>query len=157
MDTSYMQFLLYVLGAVLIGALIILVIKLIDSVNRVNSILDSVETKMKTVELANAVFTKFKPVDTFIKMINQYNAEMQTLQSAEQINTWCNEKTKGKINKIIDTLTPNDLMVLINAIYFKGKWEKSFDKNMTYKNIFNNFGKTSKELLFIGREDDYLY
>ena len=52
MDVSYLQFLLYVLGAVLIGALIILVIKLIDSVNRVNSILDSVETKMKTVDKA---------------------------------------------------------------------------------------------------------
>ena len=52
MDISYLQFLLYVLGAVLIGALIILVIKLIDSVNRVNSILDSVETKMKTVDKA---------------------------------------------------------------------------------------------------------
>ena len=52
MDVSYLQFLLYVLGAVLIGSLIILVIKLIDSVNRVNSILDSVETKMKTVDRA---------------------------------------------------------------------------------------------------------
>ena len=52
MDISYLQFLLYVLGAVLLGALIILVIKLIDSVNRVNSILDSVETKMKTVDRA---------------------------------------------------------------------------------------------------------
>ena len=52
MDVSYLQFLLYVLGAVLLGSLIILVIKLIDSVNRVNSILDSVETKMKTVDRA---------------------------------------------------------------------------------------------------------
>ena len=52
MDVSYLQFLLYVLGAVLIGSLIILVIKLIDSVNRVNSILDNVETKMKTVDRA---------------------------------------------------------------------------------------------------------
>lgn len=52
MDVSYLQFLLYVLGAVLIGALIILVIKLIDSVNRVNSILDSVDAKMKTVDKA---------------------------------------------------------------------------------------------------------
>ena len=52
MDISYLQFLLYVLGAVLLGSLIILVIKLIDSVNRVNSILDSVETKMKTVDRA---------------------------------------------------------------------------------------------------------
>ncbi len=52
MDISYLQFLLYVLGAVLLGALILLVIRLIYSVNRINSILDSVETKMKTVDRA---------------------------------------------------------------------------------------------------------
>ena len=56
MDISYLQFLLYVLGAVLLGALIVLVIKLIYSINRVNNILDSVEKKMKTVDKAfNAV------------------------------------------------------------------------------------------------------
>ena len=63
MDTSYLQFLLYVLGAVLLGALIILSIKLIYSINRVNAILDNVERKMKTVDKAfNAVD---KIVDTF--------------------------------------------------------------------------------------------
>ena len=52
MDISYMQFLLYVLGAVLLGALILLVIRLIYSVKRINSILDSVDSKMKTVDKA---------------------------------------------------------------------------------------------------------
>ena len=52
MDTSYLQFLLYILGAVLLGALIVLVVKLVYSVNRINSILDSVESKMKTVDKA---------------------------------------------------------------------------------------------------------
>ena len=52
MDISYLQFLLYVLGAVLLGALIILVIKLIYSVNRINMVLDSLENKIKTVDKA---------------------------------------------------------------------------------------------------------
>ena len=52
MEVSYLQFLLYVLGAILLGALIVLVIKLVYSVNRINSILDSVERKMKTVDKA---------------------------------------------------------------------------------------------------------
>ena len=56
MDVSYLQFLLYVLGAVLLGALIVLVIKLIYSVNRVNNVLDNLERKIKTVDKAfNAV------------------------------------------------------------------------------------------------------
>lgn len=63
MDTSYLQFLLYVLGAVLIGSLIVLVIKLVYSVNRINSILDSVERKMKTVDKAFGAVDKI--VDSF--------------------------------------------------------------------------------------------
>ena len=63
MDTSYLQFLLYVLGAVLLGALIVLVIKLIYSINRVNEILESVEKKMKTVDKAFTAVDRI--VDTF--------------------------------------------------------------------------------------------
>ena len=63
MDTSYLQFLLYVLGAVLLGALIVLVVKLVSSVNRINSILDSVEMKMKTVDKAFGAVDRL--VDSF--------------------------------------------------------------------------------------------
>ncbi len=63
MDTSYLQFLLYVLGAVLLGALIVLVIKVVYSVNRINSILDSVEMKMKTVDKAFGAVDRI--VDSF--------------------------------------------------------------------------------------------
>jgi len=63
MDTSYLQFLLYVLGAVLLGSLIVLVIKLVGSINRVNSILDNVERKMQTVDKAFGAVDKI--VDSF--------------------------------------------------------------------------------------------
>ena len=63
MDISYMQFLLYVLGAILLGALIVLVVKLVYSVNRINSILDSVESKMKTVDKAFGAVDRL--VDSF--------------------------------------------------------------------------------------------
>ena len=42
---------LYVLGAVLLVALIVLTIKLIYSVERINVLLDGVERKMKTVDI----------------------------------------------------------------------------------------------------------
>ena len=50
MDISYLQFLLYVLGAVLLGSIIILIIKLIYSVNKVNMILDTVEKRVRSVD-----------------------------------------------------------------------------------------------------------
>ncbi|NWH64577.1 SPB6 protein, partial [Geococcyx californianus] len=53
--------------------------------------------------------------------------------SRKQINGWVEEKTEGKIQNllaegIVDSLTR---LVLVNAIYFKGNWEKPFSKNTT--------------------------
>ena len=129
----------------------------LKSMNSVNIKLNSDIQKLTTVELANAVFTKFKPEAEFIKMINQYKAEINTLESVDQVNKWCKEKTHNKIPKILDSLTPNDLMVLINAIYFKGKWVKSFNKRNTRKNLFLNFNKTPIELFFMNTTNDYMY
>ncbi|NWS38361.1 SPB6 protein, partial [Probosciger aterrimus] len=53
--------------------------------------------------------------------------------SRKQINGWVEERTEGKIQNllaqgILDSLTR---LVLVNAIYFKGKWAKQFDKERT--------------------------
>lgn len=63
MEISFLQILLYVLGAALLLSLIILVIKVIYSVNRINYLLDSVSMKMKTVDKAFVAVDKI--VDTF--------------------------------------------------------------------------------------------
>lgn len=47
------------------------------------------------------------------------------------INNWCSEHTNGKITEIIDELSPNDVMVLVNALYFKAPWLNPFDEHMT--------------------------
>ena len=43
---EFLQILLYVLGAILLGVIIVLVVKLIISVDRINSILDSINKKL---------------------------------------------------------------------------------------------------------------
>jgi len=53
-------------------------------------------------------------------------------ESTEAINKWVAEKTKGKIDKLFaEDLNTNTVMVLLNAIYFKGAWKTRFDKNAT--------------------------
>ncbi|XP_005092478.1 leukocyte elastase inhibitor isoform X4 [Aplysia californica] len=49
------------------------------------------------------------------------------------INSWVSEQTQNKINDLlprgaVDALTR---MVLVNAIYFKGKWDEEFNPNLT--------------------------
>ena len=49
------------------------------------------------------------------------------------INQWVSEKTKNRINGLLPrgSLNFRTRLVLVNAIYFKGKWEREFDKKAT--------------------------
>jgi serine protease inhibitor len=47
------------------------------------------------------------------------------------VNSWVNESTNQKIPAILDVIDPAEVMFLINAIYFKGSWQKQFDKSKT--------------------------
>lgn len=57
--------------------------------------------------------------------------------TVKEINDWCAENTEGKISHILDELSPGDVMVLINALYFNAPWAKSFDKEATSEAVFN--------------------
>ena len=61
------------------------------------------------------------------------NIEIKPLTSAAQINKDVSEDTKGLIKDIIndDAITGDTVMVLTNAIHFKGDWQKQFDKSET--------------------------
>ncbi len=49
----------------------------------------------------------------------------------DKINGWVKEKTEGKIEKILEELSPNSVCVLLNAIYFKGNWASQFKREAT--------------------------
>jgi serpin B len=47
------------------------------------------------------------------------------------INKWCSGKTNGIIDKIIDQINPEEVMFLINALYFKAPWKTPFKPSET--------------------------
>lgn len=51
----------------------------------------------------------------------------------QRINAWAEEHTHGKIKDLIPAgvLTPLTRLVLTNAIYFKGRWERPFNPALT--------------------------
>lgn len=51
--------------------------------------------------------------------------------SLSTINGWVDNKTNGRIQKILTEVRPEDVMFLINAIYFKGSWRDKFDPAQT--------------------------
>ena len=47
------------------------------------------------------------------------------------INAWVDESTEGLIEGILDSLDPQQVMLLVNAIYFDGAWTTQFDPDDT--------------------------
>ena len=118
----------------------------ISELNDINyKILSKIST-FSTIDIANAVMTRFKPLKNFCAIADKYSASIETLQNVEQVNEWCNEKTHGKIQKIIDQLSPETIMILLNAVYFKGEWIRPFDQYFNEKILFYNFGKEKKSV-----------
>nr|XP_027307490.2 serpin B6-like [Anas platyrhynchos]XP_038029936.1 serpin B6-like [Anas platyrhynchos] len=77
--------------------------------------------------------------------------------SRKQINGWVEEKTEGKIKNllaegIIDSMTR---LVLVNAIYFKGNWEKRFDKENTNERLFKINKNETKPVQMMFKKDKF--
>ena len=113
----------------------------LDELNDINYKILSKISSFSTIDIANAVMTRFKPLENFCSVADKYLAPMESLESVEQINEWCKEKTHGKIEKIIEQLSPETIMILLNAVYFKGEWINQFDKYFTKKLPFYNLSK----------------
>uniref|UniRef100_A0A8C7B257 Serpin family B member 8 n=1 Tax=Neovison vison TaxID=452646 RepID=A0A8C7B257_NEOVI len=87
-----------------------------------------------------------------------YQAELEELPFAEDteasrrhINDWVAEKTEGKISEILGagTVDPLTKLVLVNAIYFKGKWNEQFDRKHTRGMPFKvNQEKKTVQMMF---------
>ena len=105
-----------------------------------------------TVEIANSLWshTELDFYEDFVERCEQsYDAEVRSLDfkdpsSVDIINQWVEEKTHGKIDKIIESFE-GELFALINALYFKGLWSKQFGEGATIEEDFHLLnGETMK-------------
>uniref|UniRef100_A0A8C0F6H9 Serpin domain-containing protein n=1 Tax=Bubo bubo TaxID=30461 RepID=A0A8C0F6H9_BUBBB len=67
-------------------------------------------------------------------------------QARELINSWVESQTNGMIKDILQpsSVDPQTEMVLVNAIYFKGMWEKAFKDEDTQEVPFRMTEQESK-------------
>ena len=129
----------------------------LDELNDINYKILSKISSFSTIDIANAVMTRFKPLENFCSVADKYLAPMESLESVEQINEWCKEKTQGKIEKIIEQLSPETIMILLNAVYFKGEWINQFDKYFTKKLPFYNLSKNEIKVDTMLQIDHFRY
>uniref|UniRef100_A0A7M4FKG3 Ovalbumin-related protein X-like n=1 Tax=Crocodylus porosus TaxID=8502 RepID=A0A7M4FKG3_CROPO len=81
----------------------------------------------------------------FICTKTLYHAELEEvdfrnapLEARIKINSWVENKTNGKIKELFpsNAIDENAVLVLVNAIYFKGKWALEFVKEKTKETAF---------------------
>jgi serpin B len=119
------------------------------SVDEINQIYLDLVTALKKADsqvvmnIANSIWIKKSyPVLTPFIATNQkyYDASVEKLDfnlaALNTINNWVNAKTNSKIPKILDEISSEEIMFLINAIYFNGKWEIQFEKSNTADGSF---------------------
>ena len=91
--------------------------------------------------MTNPSFFSFtlKPeyVSILTKELNSTGKELdfcgQKAQALNIINTDVSNATNGLIDKLLEKIDDGTVLVLVNAIYFKGLWEKPFSKDETNK------------------------
>lgn len=106
-------------------------------------------------ELVNSVWMKdgFPFYDEFLNVLREmYQAEtgyvdFTTQEGIDIINSWVNEKTHSLIPKLYgEPLDFQVVMVLANALYFKGAWSSTFNEYETTRQVFHNADGTQMEV-----------
>ena len=126
--------------------------------------LSSIDPKVE-IEVANSIWSR-RGVgirQEFITLNQTYfgsdvtELDFNNPQSLSIINSWVKNKTRGKIEKIVDQISPDSVLFLINAIYFNGKWTREFDVSRTKPDRFTTLSGTQKQIPMMRQRGTYSY
>ncbi|KAF1562236.1 UNVERIFIED_CONTAM: Alpha-1-antiproteinase 2, partial [Eudyptes pachyrhynchus] len=95
--------------------------------------------------LGNTLFIEetLKPLQKFLDDVKSFyesevfSTDFNNSSGAENhINSYIEEKTNGKIVKLVENLDPLTAIVLVNYVFFKAHWEKPFSISYTKQEDF---------------------
>jgi len=124
-----------------------------------------------TLNTANALWTQkdYPFLDEYLRFIDNYYMGKATdvdftnpSEAAEIINSWVEKNTGGKIEDMLSSsdITIGTVLILSNAIYFKGLWLNQFDVEDT---VDRDFEITNTEIVQVptmvltGSEESFNY
>jgi serpin B len=92
-----------------------------------------------------------------------YGATMDTLdfggaEAGGIVNAWAEKNTAGRIKNIIAGRLPGDTrMLLANAIYFKGSWDRKFDPKTTKERPFHLLAGGQQQVPMMQQSGEFEY
>ena len=113
------------------------------------------------VRLANAMWVR----DGF-EVFPSYTSEVQSRFAAQvrggdfgpttvaAMNAWAREQTNGRIPEVVQALDDDLVVVLMNALYFKGSWRTRFDPARTQQASFTTTSGAARSVPMMQRMAD---
>ena len=120
--------------------------------------IDAVEKADPSVQMetANALWAQsgFPINPDFLKVSHDFfAAPVQSLDfsanpngAADTINAWVSRSTHGKIPTIVKSPDRNTRLILTEAVYFKGRWQRPFTKSATQPRAFHLQGASGGDI-----------
>lgn len=120
------------------------------STNEINDAYNSLVNQLLAADattqlaLANALWYRngFNVFPSYLETMNKaFDAHIEGLDfsspsSLQTMNQWASDNTQGKIPKVLDEISLDAVMFLMNALYFKGVWTEQFKTENTYNSPF---------------------
>ncbi|MDR2700631.1 MAG: serpin family protein [Nitrososphaerota archaeon] len=123
-----------------------------------------------SLDIANSIWIKDDVSISVVKDFLQTNADYYEASiykalfddsTLKDINSWVSDKTHGMIKNVLNEISPNAVMYLINAIVFDADWEKIYsESNVQLGNFTSALGQKhdvqmmhSTESVFLNDKD----
>jgi serpin B len=141
-----------------------------DNTNGMNEAYKNIRGALSTADpkvtlgIANSAWYRqdFAIKAPFFEALSQYyEAKITGLDFSDEagskkaMNDWVNLNTKRKIPTIIDEITDDNILFLINAVYFYGNWSNKFDVAKTTDAPFYLSDGSNVQVKMMEREWDY--
>lgn len=117
------------------------------------------------VELANSLWARSGlPLSARYTdaMRDGYRAEVRNLDftvpgAVKVVNDWVARATRGQIDSAVDQISPRSVLVLVNAIYFRGLWQDPFEPQETVDQEFTTGSGAVTEVRMMHRRASFPY
>lgn len=76
--------------------------------------------------------------------------------TVKDINNWCKINTNSMIDKIVDEISEDSIMYLINALAFDAKWDEPYEEDDIFDAEFKDISN-QKEMVSMMKATDYGY
>ena len=118
-----------------------------------------------TFKTANSVWvqTGFPVLDNYTAINRRFlqadfaNIDFAQDSAAAVINDWCKRSTEGLIERLDTEIDKEWVMLLADALYFKGQWESMFSTEMTVEDDFTDSEGNKQKAEFMEQTTNYRY